>query len=347
MGSVKDLQVIKKPNEKELGIGRFVFSNRYSVFDWGEMPDHIENKGASLCLMGAYGFERAEEQGIRTHYRGLVRGDGKVVKLDELEEPTNIMEVSLVRVIHPPYEKGIYDYSMYNPELTNFLIPLEVIYRNGLPQGSSVFKRLKQKQTTIEELGLKEFPKEGQKLEKPIFDVSTKLEEGDRYINWEEAQKISGLKDDEVEEIKNYLSKVNNLITEITSKVNLVNEDGKIELAYNPQRELMVVDVVNTLDECRFTFDGINVSKEIARQYYKGRNDWYKDVISAKQTAKEKKDKDWKKFCQSQPSKLSTEIRTIFENVYKSTTNAFLKRNIFDCPSLDNVVKKYRELLSG
>ena len=56
MGSVKDLIIIKKPYGNELGIGRFVFSNRYSVFDWGEMPDHIKNKGASLCLISAYFF---------------------------------------------------------------------------------------------------------------------------------------------------------------------------------------------------------------------------------------------------------------------------------------------------
>ena len=50
MGSVKDLIVIEEPTEKP-GTGRFVFSDRYSVFDYGEMPDKIENKGRSL-----YGF---------------------------------------------------------------------------------------------------------------------------------------------------------------------------------------------------------------------------------------------------------------------------------------------------
>jgi len=35
-----------------------------------------------------------------------------------------------------------YDYSVYTSRLKNFLIPLEIIYRNGLPEGSSVFKKL-------------------------------------------------------------------------------------------------------------------------------------------------------------------------------------------------------------
>ncbi|MEM3640555.1 MAG: phosphoribosylaminoimidazolesuccinocarboxamide synthase, partial [Candidatus Bathyarchaeia archaeon] len=148
MGSVKDLEVIKKPTRSAMGIGRFHFSDRYSVFDWGEMPDHIEGKGAALCMMGAYCFERLEEKGIRTHYRGLVNADGKIVRFDELKHPSNIMEISLVNVYKPKayLQNGElkYDYSVYTAKLKNFLIPLEIIYRNGLPEGSSVFKRLEQ-----------------------------------------------------------------------------------------------------------------------------------------------------------------------------------------------------------
>ncbi len=94
MGSVKDLQITKKPSQTEMGVGRFSFSDRYSVFVWGEMPDHIESKGAALCTMGAYCFERLEEQGIKTHYRGLVDESGKTVKFNELKQPSSTMEVS-------------------------------------------------------------------------------------------------------------------------------------------------------------------------------------------------------------------------------------------------------------
>jgi phosphoribosylaminoimidazole-succinocarboxamide synthase len=33
MGSVKDLVVLKEPAAAETGTGRFIFSDRYSVFD--------------------------------------------------------------------------------------------------------------------------------------------------------------------------------------------------------------------------------------------------------------------------------------------------------------------------
>lgn len=346
MGSVKDLQILKEPKEKKTGIGRFIFSDHYSVFDWGKMPDNIPHKGAALCLMGAYCFEKAEEHGIKTHYRGVVRKDGKLVRLDEIEEPTNVMEISLVRVIHPEFENGKYDYSMYTQELINFLIPLEVIYRNSLPEGSSVFGRLEKGDVSYEDLGLDHYPKPGEKLEKSIFDVSTKLEKRDRYITWREAQEIAGLKDDEVDEIKRVLLKVNNLITEIARKAKLVNEDGKIELAYNPDRELMLVDVIGTLDECRFTYGDVPVSKEIARQYYKNTN-WYRDVEEAKKVATQQKIKEWKKFCREQPPKLAPELKNIIRDMYASTTNEFLGRNIFDSPKLEDVVKSYEEFIKS
>jgi phosphoribosylaminoimidazole-succinocarboxamide synthase len=239
MGSVKDLEILKKPTKTRMGVGRFHFSDRYSVFDWGEMPDHIDGKGAALCLMGAYCFERLEEKGVKTHYRGLVNEKGKVVRFDELERPTNVMEFHLVNVYRPRayVENGKlkYDYSVYTPTLKNFLIPLEIIYRNGLPEGSSVFKRLEQGLVTLEELGLDHYPKPGERLAKPIFDVSTKLEEGDRYLTWREAQQLAGLTDSEVEEVKEALLKVDETITEIAAKAGLVNEDGKIELAFDDE----------------------------------------------------------------------------------------------------------------
>lgn len=76
MGSVKDLVVLKQPNDVETGIGRFIFSDRYSIFDWGEMPNYIENKGKALCILGAYFFEKLEDIGIKTHYLGVVNDSG-------------------------------------------------------------------------------------------------------------------------------------------------------------------------------------------------------------------------------------------------------------------------------
>jgi phosphoribosylaminoimidazole-succinocarboxamide synthase len=344
MGSVKDLQVIEKPTKDKMGVGRFIFSDRYSVFDWGEMPDLIDGKGEALCMMGAYCFERLEERGVKTHYRGLVDKNGKVVRFDELDEPSNIMEISLVNVYRPePCERdGVltYDYRVYTSKLKNFLIPLEIIYRNGLPEGSSVFKRLEKRSVTFKDFGLDHYPKPGERLKNPIFDVSTKLEDKDRYVTWEEAKGIAGLTYSEVVEIQDLLLKVDRLITELATRADLVNEDGKIELAFDPSRRLMVVDVVGTLDECRFTYDGLHVSKEIARQYYR-KTDWYRDVEEAKKKAEKEGTADWKKLVKTQPPKLDPALKGTISQMYKATTNQVAEKIVFETPRLEEITKKY------
>jgi len=350
MGSVKDLEVIKKPTESKMGIGRFHFSDRYSVFDWGEMPDHIDGKGAALCLMGAYCFERLEEKGVRTHYRGLVNGKGKVVCFDELEEPTNVMEFHLVNVYKPKaYVEGgklKYDYSVFTPKLKNFLIPLEIIYRNGLPEGSSVFKRLEQGLVTFKDLGLDHYPKPGERLAKPVFDVSTKFEESDRYLTGLEAQQLTGLTDSELEEVKATLLKVDETITEIAAKASLVNEDGKIELAFDVERMIMVADVVGTLDECRFTYRGLHVSKEVARIYYR-HTEWAKQVEAAKQKAMEQGVKDWRTLVKTRPPKLDPKLKTLISEMYMATANAITDCKLFDVPTFAETMERYKEYMGG
>jgi len=334
MGSVKDLEIIKSPTEKESGIGQFVFSDRYSVFDWGEMPDHIANKGAAICIVTAYYFEKLEESGIKTHYLGLVE-DGKAKRLNELKHPSNTMEVKLLRVVKPKLAGNRYDYSIYKEETANFLIPLEVIYRNALPAGSSVFKRLKEGTLKLADIGLDKMPEPGQILEKPIYDVSTKLEITDRYLSWDEAKKTCGLSDSELNEMKRIVAFINELITKETKRLGLFNEDGKIELGFDEKRNFVLVDAIGTLDECRFTYEGMPVSKEIARIYYRT-TDWFKDVESAK-----KQDRvNWKKIVKSVPPKLPKELYEAISLIYQSYANELTKRKWFDAPGLKEILTR-------
>ena len=348
MGSVKDLQVIKKPTPTAMGTGRFLFSDRYSVFDWGEMPDNIDGKGAALCLMGAYCFEQLEKVGVKTHYKGLVNEKGKAVKVSELKQPSSTMEVALVNVYRPKTTvvsgKIVHDYSMYTSTLKNCLIPLEVIYRNGLPEGSSVFKRLAQGKVTLKDLGLDHEPKPGETLAKPIFDVSTKLEETDRYVTWTEAQKIAGVTNSELADVKAALLKSDETITKAAANAGLKNEDGKIELAFDDKRKLMLVDVLGTLDECRFTYNGVHVSKEVARQFYK-KTSWYNDLEQAKKDAEAKGVQDWKSLCKSQPPKLDSKLKIIISQMYMAVANEMTNIKLFDVPKLAKVINAYRDFM--
>ena len=332
MGSVKDVIVLKSPEREKPGIGRFIFTDRYSVFDWGKMPDDISDKGKSICISTAYFFEKLENEGIKTHYIGVVE-NGKVKKLNELEKPADTIEFKMLRVLKPEIKDKKYDYSIYKKERVNFLIPLEIIYRNYLPEGSSIFKRLKEGSLKIEDIGLKKYPTPGEKLEKPIIDISTKLELTDRYINWDEAKEIADLKDEEIEEIKLKTLKINEIINKEVEKIGLINEDGKVEFGFDENRNLILVDAVGTLDECRFTFDGIPVSKEIARIYYR-KTEWFKKVEEAK-----KKDKiEWKKYVDISPPPLPEKLSILISSIYKAYANEITERKWFDVPPLKEIL---------
>ena len=342
MGSVKDLEVLVPPTKDESGLGRFHFSDRYSVFDWGEMPDHIPQKGASLCILSAYFFERLEERGIRTHYRGVVE-DGRPKKLAALSGPSETMEVRLVRVVRPSCAGAGYDYSVFREEKTNLLIPLEVIYRRSLPEGSSVFRRLAEGTLTPAELGLVDAPRPGQVLEKPMLDVSTKLEPGDRYLRWAEAGAMAGLSDGEVAALKEAALAIGELIAQEAQKAGLVNEDGKVEFGFDPRRRLMVVDAVGTLDECRFTFGGVPVSKEVARIYYR-RTPWYGEI----ERAKKKGGADWKELVGQSPPPLPPRLKDLISMLYCSCANAITGREWFaGTPPLAEIVGEIKETVDN
>ncbi|MEW6680348.1 MAG: phosphoribosylaminoimidazolesuccinocarboxamide synthase [bacterium] len=324
MGSVKDIEVLEEPTVTKLGRARFVFSDRYSVFDWGEMPDLIPQKGASSAILSSYFFEKCENTGIKTHYLKSYR--------------ENVIEVKLLRVFKPEFKDGHYDYSIYQKEKGCFLIPIEVIYRNYLPSGSSIFRRLKEGDITLRDLGLDKEPIPNQRLPKPILDTSTKLERIDRYITWDEACSISGLSNGEMEKLKNIASIVNRLITEEFSRIGLLNEDGKIELGFDEKRHLMVVDALGTLDECRATYEGFPVSKEIARLYYR-KTEWYK----AQEEAKKEDREHFKEICKAKPEPLPDKLKLLISQIYCSVCNEITKREWFKVPPLREIVKGIKE----
>ncbi len=340
MGSVKDLKVIIPPEENSMGRGRFYFSDRYSVFDWGEMPDHIPYKGESIAILSGYFFEKLNERGIENHYVGLVE-DNRVKSWRQLKGPTNIMEVQLVRVIRPRAVNSGYDYSVFRQLRGNFLLPLEVIYRNTLSQGSSLLKRLQKGEVTPQELGLQNAPEPGQRLPHPIIDFSTKLEVTDRYLKETEALEIAGLSEEEMQGLKSMALEMDTIITEEIERLGLQNEDGKFEFGFSPARTLMVVDVLGTLDECRFTYNGIPVSKEIARMYYR-KTDWYIQTEEAKRVNRQ----NWKALVKGGPEPLPPRLKELISLIYRACTNEITGREWFpEVPPLRELLEEVREYI--
>src|SRR3989338_10744904 len=123
MGSVKDFVVLRQPTASQMGEGNCVYTNRYSVLDWGKkrrMPDEIPYADASRCMLAAYVFEELANMGILTHYEGLVDEDGSVISVSAAKNPMNTMRVKFVNVYQPEVVDGKYDYSIFQEVTNNF-----------------------------------------------------------------------------------------------------------------------------------------------------------------------------------------------------------------------------------
>lgn len=315
MGSVKDLDVKERPEEGKFGVGVFSFRDDYSIFDYGKMPDLIPGKGEALCRMGAWNLERiSQELGIRTHLR-------------RFSEP-NLMEVSLVRVLYPGKDE-------IGTETTNYLIPLEIIFRNSLPQGSSIFKALDRGELTPRDLGLEERPEPGQRFEKPMIDLTTKLEVSDRRLTQDEARDISGLTQDEFARVKETAIRINDFLTRRAESIGLEHADGKVELALGPDREIVLVDVCGTPDENRFMLGGFHISKQVLRDYYVT-TPWYKEFDSAINSLPKEQ---W-----PAPGRLPPELAGAVSDMYKAVCERWTGQNVWSA-SLDRAVETIKRFV--
>ena len=87
---------------------------------------------------------------------------------------------------------------------------------------------------------------------------------------------MAGLTDEEYEEIKSMVLKIDGIIAEEARKRGLIHCDGKKEFGFDKDRRLMVLDTFGTLDEDRW-WDAdeyskgnvLELSKEFVRQHYR------------------------------------------------------------------------------
>jgi phosphoribosylaminoimidazole-succinocarboxamide synthase len=353
MTSVKEFRIEEPATATDLGRGAFVFTDDYSVFDWGQMPDRIPWKGASLCSMGAFNFERLEDAGVPTHYRGVTiheegadpdsTTDAEVIDLDAAIEagvPPREMAIELTQVPDLPYAGGSYDYDPYHEAGgENCLVPVEIVFRNTVPVGSSLRKRSDPREHGLDRDTWPDGPVD---LPNPVVEFSTKYEEQDRYLDRTEAEEIAGKAD--LDDLDALARSVNRIVTDRAGEVGLAHQDGKIECLYY-RGEVRVADVVGTFDENRFSYDGQQVSKEVLRQYYKREHPgWVEAVSAAKDRAASEAVADWRTLCERNPPSLPEGVIGAASDLYAAGANAYTGSALFDAPSLSEAVGAVRSL---
>jgi phosphoribosylaminoimidazole-succinocarboxamide synthase len=243
----------------------FMFTDNISVFD-KIVPSQIPFKGETLCRTAAFWFQLCRKAGIKTHFTELV--------------PPNRMRVKRVEVIT--------DYSKIDRSTTNYLIPLEIISRQYV--AGSLYDRIKNKEINVRDLG---FPqghevKYGDKLPSPFYETTTKLEKVDRLLTREEALSISGLSEEEMDNMFKVVEEIDNIIDSEVEERMLIHVDGKKEFALDEHRRLMLVDTFGTADEDRWwdddayeTGEFVELSKEAVRQYYRSTG-FYDQLMEAR-----------------------------------------------------------------
>lgn len=256
----------------------FRFSDRYSVFDWGEMPDHLEGKGRALAAFTKTIYSEFSQRGISHHLKTVPCAENEIV----------------VR----PY-KVIRDQKIM-PREENMFVPLEVIFRMGVARGSSLLKR---------------FPgqyQENQMFDRPMIEFTTKLERFDRPLTHGEARDLAHLNETEWLSLITTTEKIAVTLRDIFSVSGITLWDGKVEFAVGTgvNREIILVDSIGP-DELRLTKDGVQLSKEIIRQYYKD-SEWYARLDETKKKHGEK----FKDFI-SPPEKLNREFKSAVEEMYQ------------------------------
>ncbi len=238
----------------------FRFTDNISVFD-KVIPSLIPYKGETLCREGMYWFERASRMGIKTHFLEYIPPNGMLVKKVDIIQPRNITRQS-----------------------KRYLIPLEFICRWYV--AGSLYDRINEGKIKGLSLGFPSGHKilYGEPLPEPFIEVSTKLEKTDRLLGNAEALRISGLSEEEFDKALDIVLKIDEDIRKNVESRGLIHVDGKKELAFDEDRNIMVVDVYGTADEDRFWDkakydDGefVDLSKEFVRQYY--RKTGYKDAL--------------------------------------------------------------------
>jgi phosphoribosylaminoimidazole-succinocarboxamide synthase len=245
--STKNLKIIEPPTATTTGVGVFEYTDHYTVFHYGRMPDPIPGKGEATCRMAVFNFTMLEAAGVPTHFRRFI--------------PPNRIEFDLALVPHPA------DRPITRP-VGNCLVPVQVLIRNELPSGSSVHRRLAAGALTPADIGLSGIPMVGQKLTQPLIEYATMREDINRFISGPEAQHLAGLSIEQFHQMRDTTIAVNRLLTEHAHQLGLSHCDGKVEYLVSGNTQLVVADSPGTPDESRLMFNGVHCGKQVLRDWY-------------------------------------------------------------------------------
>ena len=332
--SVKSLGIIEKAGEK-LGIADFTYRPVFSVFDYGTIEPPVELDNSTVCLMQGYNFEILKDEGLPTHYLGLVDEEGKTSSARDMIKRGIAPWTTRVRFGErrmPTFGDGQWDYSMFG-DSGNYILPIEFISRNSLTD--KVWKRIYDGEVTLEELGLPNDFKKGDSIpidDQPILDYSTKFEPDDRYLRPEVTQKMLGISEDQFEFIKGLTRKASQIMTMYAAHRGFVREDGKVEFVREGD-DFMFADSVCTWHEDRLKYGNIGISKQRIRDKIVQLNpEWYAEIQNCKKRAKKEGVEDFRTLMDPaiKYTSPSVDFFHAINRLFQAGTNQWINAKVYD-----------------
>jgi phosphoribosylaminoimidazole-succinocarboxamide synthase len=369
----------------------FEYTDDYSVFDWGKMPDTIQNKGKALTMLGAYFFQELKRldvwqkvkeskflkafdkqwrqarlehpvfkdiliQGLPSHFCSISNSQGSPLLWNEVVDSSDpvYLEVLEADVVSPQECKVLNSTVFYYPPVKPFLlrrmVPLEVVFRFGMPAGSSLSARLEKDPKYASVLGLKDIPAPGAWFDRVVLEFYSKFEPKDRLLSAQEALLISGLAPSEFEQMTELAYGTALALYTIFAERGIELWDGKFEfLLANGQ--ILLADSIGP-DELRLIYRGCHLSKEMIRQIYRG-GSWERACREAQNIAEGRgMPTAWKTICKEEleqlPPPLSASAKSVIDQLYGTLTNHVFGMEIFAGQSdINNFVDVSAQMLEG
>ncbi len=313
------------------------------------------------------------KRGLTSHFVALFKGINENGIWQQLQELPNLienkidgtvvsspnkllMQVLAAKVNRPELKTIQHEKINFYPQLSENeerrLIPLEVVFRFGIVEGSSLIKRLESNPGYAASLGLKTIPPINQWFPQPVVEFTTKLEAKDRHLTWQEAALLANLSAQQFENLVELASDIALVLHVLFAEKDLELWDGKLEFVFEGNSEtgeILLADSVGP-DELRLLYKGVHLSKEVLRQYYRP-SAWAQSVPKAQSMAKENREANWREICRQQldqnPDHIAPDMKKLVDQLYGVITNQLLDYPVYaNYPKLNEFASALKETLA-
>lgn len=293
----------------------FEFSDRFSVFDWGDMPDDLHGKAVATTFINWFFFdllgrpeswqdaapfgalaghplrEKLALNGLAHHMIGLAGGDLKPLSLDrEILSPSKHM---LTRAINP---FGMESKVAGDAEMLPF--DVRFLFVDDAPQPSIQYLSCSDKSR----------------------------------LTADAAAKLGKLSTDDMATLETLAALTALRLRSVLKGVGVRLAAGKLSFAYGETpmgRQFILADSIGP-DELDLQIDGLRLSQDFLCNSYRATS-WLSAVEKAKALAAEREEADWKRICteelKAHPPLLSPITKEKAVMIYKGLARALCEKN--------------------